>query len=174
MKKLIFISSIVPDAEPYWNEAFTRSANNVFLGIVNALPKDLEVSLWSCKASPSFPKGPLWLKGGKATLENGQIIHFLPAINIRFVKNIIWGLICIIKILLWRFTHPSGKCTILTYNNTVPPLESLYLASIISNVRLFAILYDLGIPPTNLKLSKSVRLGYLYTEWKAKKTIKKN
>lgn len=173
MKKLIFISSIVPDAEPYWNEAFTRSANNVFLGIANAFPQDLDVSLWSCQATPSFPKGPFWLKGGKATLDNGRTVNFLPTINIRFVKNIIWGCICIFKIVCWRIKHISGKCTILTYNNTVPPLESLRFASKLSGSRLYAILYDLGIPPKNLKLSKSVRLGYRYSEWKAKMTIKK-
>ena len=37
---LLFISNIVPDREEYWNEAFTRAGNNVFLGMSDAFPKN--------------------------------------------------------------------------------------------------------------------------------------
>lgn len=89
---LLFISNIVPDKEPYNCIGFTRSSNNVFLGIEKALPDDSEAELVSCRPIVSFPKGPLWLKSEDVCLRNGRIIHLLPCINIKIIKNIYWGL----------------------------------------------------------------------------------
>ncbi len=173
MKNLIFISNIVPDREEYWNEAFTRAGNNVFLGIVDALPQDLNVELWSCRPSPSYPNGKLWLKGHKYKLDDGRIIKFVPTLNLKFIKNIVWAINCFFKILWWRMKHLREECTLLTYNNDPPPIEALLFACRLCHIKLYGMLYDLGIPPENLHLSGATRLAYRYMNQTAKFSIKR-
>ena len=90
--KLIFVSSITPDNERYWNAAFTRSGNNVVSGIAQSIPSNYDVELWSCQPIPSYPKGKLWIGGYKDNLPDGKEIQFLPILNLKFVKNYFWGL----------------------------------------------------------------------------------
>lgn len=169
----IFISNIVPDREEYWNEAFTRAGNNVFLGMVDAFPKNLEVELWSCRPSPSYPKASLWLKAHDAVLENGRVIHFIPTLNIKFIKNIVWAINCFFMIIWWRLTHLHEECTLLTYNNDPPPIEALYFACRLCRIKIYGMLYDLGIPPKNLKISRATRFAYRYMDKTARFAIKR-
>ncbi len=169
----IFISNIVPDRKEYWNNAFTRAGNNVFLGMTQAFPTDLDVKLWSCRPSPSYPKAPLWLKGHNAVLDNGRVIHFIPTLNIKFIKNIVWAIICFFKIIWWRLTHLREECTLLTYNNDPPPIEALYFACRLCRIKIYGMLYDLGVPPKNLNISKATRLAYRYMDKTARFAIKR-
>lgn len=170
---IIFISNIVPDKEEYWNDAFTRSGNNVFYGIVNSFPNNIRVELWSCRPTPSYPHGPLFLKSHKDTLDNGRVIHFVPSLNIKFVKNVMWGVNCFFKIIWWRLSHLWEECTLLTYNNDPPPIEALYFACRLCNIKIYGMLYDLGVPPVTLKLSKATRIAYHYMDRTARFVIKR-
>ena len=168
---LLFISNVVPDKEEYWNTAFNRSGNNVELGIASNLPQDTE--LWSCPALPSFPRGRLFYRGRKVELENGRNISILPALNLKFIKSIFWGILCFNRIILWRLKHWGEDCVVLTYNNDPPPFEYLLAACRITGSKLFTILYDLGVPPATLKISRMTRLAYHYTDKVAHYVIKR-
>ena len=62
---------------------------------------------------------------------------------------------------------------VLVYNIYTPSIPLLYLACKVSNVRLYAILYDLGVPPKRLGRSELTMLGYRISEFFAKKYIPK-
>lgn len=171
--KLIFISSITPDKESYWNGAFTRSGNNVVTGIVDGIPSNIEMELWSCQPIPSFPEGKLWIGRHREELSNGRVIQFLPILNIKFIKNYFWGFCCFLKTILWRIGHIKEECVMLTYNNDTPPIEFLYWGCRLSGIKLYAILYDLGEPPQSFNIGRLTRFAYSYTNWWAKRIIKR-
>ena len=171
---ILFISSLVPDNPNYWSSAFTRSGQNVVRGIACSLREHVaNVELVSCKPLPSFPKGPLFIKSGSDVLDDGQNIHFLPTINLLFLKNIVWGVSALLYILKWSRKHPNKSRTVLVYNIYVPLISSLYRACKLTKSKLYAILYDLGVPPATLNLSVIKMFGYKQYEKLAHKFIPK-
>ena len=157
---LLFISSLVPDSSKYHNPAFTRSGQNVMKGIADALGKETSVELISCLPLPSFPNGPLWVRSSSDKNDDGQVIHFLPTINIIFLKNIIWGFSALIYILRWAKLHKDEPLNILVYNIYLPIISLVYRAARISKSKIYAILYDLGVPPAHLNLGRLKMFGY--------------
>lgn len=170
---ILFISSFVPDLPKYRNNAFTRSGNNVALGIIKGLKSDNNVTFLSFRPIPSFPNGPIWIGGETISLESGEIIKILPTLNIKIIKNIVCNIIAVFSILKWAYKERKSTRNILVYNIYVPAISSLYKVSRITKSKLFAILYDLGIPPKRLGLGKLTMLAYKIAEKKAKKYIPK-
>lgn len=171
---ILFISCLVPDTPKFWNPAFTRSGQNVSRGIADALPKlESDIELVSCKPIPSFPKGPIYIKSEDVVLDNGQKVHLLPTINLLFLKNIIWGISAYFFILKWKKRYKKQNRNILVYNIYIPIISLLYRASKRSKSKLFAILYDLGVPPAHLKLGTLKMFGYRQFEKLAYKYIPK-
>lgn len=168
---LLFISSIVPDTEYYHNAAFTRSGQNVMKGIADALCEEQDVELVSCRPLPSFPNGPLWVKSSTDTTDKGQLIHFLPTLNLLFVKNIVWGIYAYIYMLKWARKHKDERRDVLVYNIYVPIISALYRAAKNTQSKLYAILYDLGVPPAHLNLGRLKMFGYSQFEKLAYKYI---
>lgn len=157
---LLFISSLVPDRVNYHNPAFTRSGQNVMKGIADALGHENSVELLSCQPLPSFPKGPLWVKSSSDKNDDGQVIYFLPTINIIFLKNIIWGISALIYILRWARLHKNEPRNILVYNIYLPIISLVFRAARITKSKIYAILYDLGVPPAHLNLGRLKMFGY--------------
>lgn len=170
---LLFISSVVPDNAKYYNDAFTRSGNNVLLGIANGLKDEKNITFLSLKPMPSFPNGKLWISGGEDILDEGQKIKFLPTLNIKLVKNFIWNILSYLFILKWAAQYKRENRNILVYNIYLPSISTLYNAAKRTKSKLFAILYDLGVPPKRLGLSKVTMWAYRVGERKAKKYIPK-
>ena len=56
---LLFISSLVPDTKKYHNEAFTRSGNNVLLGIATSLDKKKQPGTIIFQTSAFISQSPL-------------------------------------------------------------------------------------------------------------------
>lgn len=169
---LLFISSIVPDDAKYHNEAFTRSGNNVLLGIAKGL-NNQSVELLSLRPMPSFPAGKLWIPKGEEILDTGQKIIFLPTLNIKLVKNVFWNILCYLFVLKWAAKHKNEPRNILVYNTYLPSISTLYKAARKTKSKLFSILYDLGIPPKRLGLSRVTMWAYKVGEKNAKKYIPK-
>ena len=170
---LLFISSLVPDTKKYHNEAFTRSGNNVLLGIATSLDKKNNPELLSFRPVPSYPKAPLWISGETAKLESGEVIKIFPTLNIKLSKNIFWNLLAILYILRWAFKYRYANRDILVYNIYIPSIASLFRVAKFTNSKLFTILYDLGVPPKRLGLGRLTMLGYKIGEKKAKKFLPK-
>ena len=166
---ILFVSNLVPDNKPYNGLGFARSANNVLIGIADALPKEEKTKLISCRPIASFPKGPLWIKKETVTLDSGRELLILPVLNLKVIKNIFWGF-CLKKIIKkWARENVDRK--VLVYNIYTPPISQLYKICKKTKSKLFAILYDLGVPPSTLKLNWITRWGYKAMEKKAYKYI---
>ena len=170
---LLFISNIVPDIERYHNSAFTRSGQNVMRGIADALASEPDVEFVSCQPVPSFPQGPLWIKRSVVKTEKGYILHFLPTLNILFFKNIVWGLYAFLYIVQWARRHNETRRDILVYNIYIPIISLVYAGAKFSKSKIYAILYDLGVPPEHLKLGALRMFGYRQFEKIAYKFIPK-
>lgn len=148
----LFISNVVPDVAPYNGAGFTRSGNNVLIGIVEALPED--ATIVSCRPIASFPKGPMWINGEEIKLTNGKTINILPTLNIKILKNIVWGWKIKTYIKRWAKMNPNATNNVLIYNLYTPPIKYVYEACKKYKCRINAILYDLGVPPkTGLELN---------------------
>lgn len=173
--KIAFISNIVPDRKEYWNDAFTRSGNNVLLGIANGLKiRNIDHDLFSCKPIPSFPRTKkYWISKSKDILELGQVITFLPALNFKIIKHIWWGFSSIVALINWKLNNIGKKCFVLVYNMYTPPLGFLYLCCKILNIRLYGMFYDLGVPSKNLKLGWLTMIGYHVAENFAKSLLRR-
>lgn len=169
---LLFISNIVPDRAPYNAAGFTRSGNNVLLGIANSLPTEEPATLISCRPIASFPNGPLWIKSEIVSLDDNKQVLILPTLNIKIFKNILWGFCIKRYISKWAKEHAGEVRNVLIYNIYTPPVSSVYKACKKYGCKLYGILYDLGVPPKNLKLSKLTMLGYRYMERMAMKYIR--
>lgn len=168
---ILFISNVVPDRAKFHNAAFTRSGNNVVLGIANSLPETEDVALISCRPTPSFPHGPLWIHGEETILDSGRKVKILPMLNVTILKNLLWGLLIKREIKKWAKEHAKEERRVLVYNIYTPPISSLYQACKETKSKLFAILYDLGVPPKRLGLGWLRMKGYEAMEKVAKKYI---
>lgn len=169
---LLFVSNIVPDRAPFNGQGFTRSGNNVLLGIAQALPESETPELLSCRPSTSFPHGPLWKKGETVKIqEDGPEIQILPTLNLKVLKNLFWGLQVKRYIRKWAARHKGERMDVLVYNIYTPPISWLYKACKRYGCKLTAILYDLGVPPARLGLSFLTMLGYQAMERQAKRYI---
>lgn len=168
---LLFISNVVPDKGTYQNAALNRSGNNVVTGICDSLPNDINYTLLSCRPVPSFPRGKIYIKGEKATLDSGREVYILPTLNLKLLKNIFWGIWIYFYIKTWAKKNRTESRDILVYNIYTPPISWVYRAAKSTRSRLSAILYDLGVPPKRLGLSKLTMLGYQIMEREAYKYI---
>lgn len=168
---ILFISNVVPDKERYRNPAFTRSGNNVLTGICDSLPNDNDTVFLSCRPVPSFPKSKIWYSKEKARLDSGKEVLLIPTLNIKVIKNVFWGFYCFFYILFCRNKQALRTEGVLVYNIYTPPISFLYWACRLTKIPLYAILYDLGVPPKRLGLSWMTMLGYRLMEKRAKKYI---
>lgn len=170
---LLFLSSIVPDTPKYHNAAFTRSGNNVLSGIAESLWKDGNCEMLSYAPMPSFPRGSFFVKSSTEVFPSGMTVNYAPVFNVKAIKNVAEGLYTYFWILSWAKRHKGEDLKVLVYNIYDPPIDILYRACKIINVKLYVILYDLGVPPKRLGLSKLTMLSYRISERAAKKYIPK-
>ena len=168
---LLFISNVIPDRAEFQNKALNRSGNNVVMGICDSLPEKINYTLLSCRPIPSFSGGKFFIKGEKVILDSGREVYLLPTLNIKFLKNLFWGIWLLFYVKKWAKKNRSEERNILVYNIYTPPISWINKAARTTQSRLTVILYDLGVPPTRLGLSKLTMLGYRMMEKEAHKYI---
>lgn len=170
---VLFISPLSPDREEYFNNALNRSGNNVLLGIAerlfHVLGDDVEFLCTPC--IPSYPKGPFYIKVKEDQLDNGAKLKFLRTLNLKIIKSKLWALDSAAYIKKWSKKHANEERKVLIYNTYHPSIEEIYKACHQTSSELYAILYDLGLPPARLGLSKMTMLGYKVAEKIAHKYI---
>lgn len=71
----------------------------------------------------------------------------------------------------WAKRYKGEDLKVLIYNTYHPPVDSLYAACKSVGARLYAILYDLGVPPKRLGMSWLTMFGYRMAEKVAEKYI---
>lgn len=167
---ILFISNVVPDIPKFNGSGFSRSGNNVLVGICENLPKN-DVTILSCRPIRSFPHSKFWINGEIVPLNSEKDIILLPTLNLKVVKNIAWGFSINKFIKKWAKLHQNEERIILVYNIYTPPISKLYKICKRNSCKLYAILYDLGVPPKSLKLSSITQMGYRWMERVAKKYI---
>ena len=164
---ILFISGLVP------NRGQSSSGGNALLGIAEALCKyaNESVELVSYPQTPSFPKGKLWIPKFSDSLNGNMEIRFLSTLNLKIIKSKLWGIqsACIIRD--WAKRHGDEDLKVLIYNTYHPSVDSIYDACKKVGAKLYAILYDLGVPSKKLGLSRLTMLGYRMTEKTAEKCI---
>lgn len=164
---ILFISGLVP------SNGQSSSGGNALLGIAEALCKyaNESVELVSYPQTPSFPKGKLWIPGYIDKLNDDKEIQFLPTLNLKIVKSKLWGIHSARIIRDWAKRHNGEDLRVLIYNTYHPSVDSIYDACKEVGAKLYAILYDLGVPSKNLGLSRLTMLGYRMAEKTAEKYI---
>lgn len=169
---ILFISSLVPEEQEFYTAAFSRSGQNVLKGIADKMIENNEgLDMVTCLPVPSFPKGPIIIRRRKLKYYKERNIVCLPTLNLLFIKNIIWGIYAFFYVLRWAKKHKTEDRNILVYNIYLPIISTLYKAARHTNSKIYAILYDLGVPPKHLKLGMLKTLGYRYYERLAHKYI---
>lgn len=164
---LLFISGLQA------HHGISNSGGNVVQGIAEALCYYLkdDVEFISHPSAPSFPNGPLWIGGVEEKFDDHHTISFLPTLNLKIIKSKMWGMACKKRILDWAKKHKNEQLKILIYNTYHPPIDDVYKACKTVGAELYAILYDLGVPPKRLGLGWSSMLGYRVAEQTAEKYI---
>ena len=119
----------------------------------------------------SFPNGPMWLSGKTDTLENGATVTILPTLNFKIIKTIHWSLQYAKIIKQWAKRHQGEDCKVFIYNTYHPSIDYIYKACKKAGVKLYCMLYDLGVPPKRLGLSRLSMYGYKRAERIAEKYI---
>lgn len=164
---LLFISGIVP------NKGQSSSGGNAILGIAEALcGLALEdVDIISYPQLPSYPKGRVWVPSFVDTLDCGKKVFFMSTLNLKIVKSKVWGWQCKKLIRQWAKKHEGESLKVLIYNTYHPPVDDIYSSCKAVGAKLYAILYDLGVPPKRLGLSHLTMFGYKRAEKVAEKYI---
>lgn len=164
---ILFISGIVCD------KSKSSSGGNAILGIAESLCQyaNESVELVSYPQLPSFPKGKLWISGYYDHLNNETEVFFLPTLNLKIIKSKMWGWQSARIIREWAKRHHGEDLKVLIYNTYHPSVDSIYDACKAVGAELYAILYDLGVPPKRLGMSRLTMLGYNMAEKTAKKYI---
>lgn len=170
---VLFISPLCPDRPEYHTKALNRSGNNVLLGIADHFYKVLgnNIEFVCTPCVPSYPNGKLWIKSNSDILDNGAKIQFLPTLNFKIIKSKLWAIQSKKYIKEWAKRHINEERKVLIYNTYHPAVEDIYKACKDTDSELYAILYDLGMPPKRLGLSKLTMLGYKMAEKQAFKYI---
>lgn len=171
---VLFISSLTPDRKEYWTNAFARSGFNAIKGVGFSMADLIghdNIEYVSMPSYQSFPNGPLWLPKKIDTLENGIKVTILPTLNLKVVKTIHWSIQYANYIRKWAKRHKGEDCKVFVYNTYHPSIDYVYKACKKAGVKLYCMLYDLGVPPKRLGLSKLSMYGYERAERIAEKYI---
>lgn len=164
---ILFISGLQPDGMQ------SSSGGNAVRGIAEALCKNAgeSVEFVSHPNVPSFPNGKLWIRGCNNEFNGGFKVYVLPTLNLKIIKSRVWGVCCKRVIKDWAKRHEGERLKVLVYNTYHPPIDDVYNACRSVGAELYAVLYDLGVPPKRLGLSWLTMIGYRLAEKTAKKYI---
>lgn len=164
---ILFISGLQP------NNGQSSSGGNAINGIAESLCNYAQddVEFVSHPNIPSFPNGPFRIKSQEESFDGNHKIQVLPTLNLKIIKSKFWGLECKRFIKKWALRHKGEELKVLVYNTYHPSIDSIYAACQAVGAKLYAILYDLGVPPKRLGLSWLTMLGYRIAEKVAEKYI---
>lgn len=168
-----FLGALVPDEQEYHNPAFRRSGILVQDGIINGLCKQkIKHIVYSLRPVPSYPNEKRVLFGRKSIhYKNQSNLVLLPFINILIIKSITYTFSLFFELIKWSISNRRKRRIILVYNAYSPPLPFVYWIGKLTRSKSVAILYDLGIPPKQLKLSPIKKGIYWFVEFFAKRYI---
>ena len=164
---ILFISGFQTD------KGQSSSGGNAVRGIADALCylSNEEVEFVSHPNIPSFPSGAVWVNGSEGKMSQGNQIHYLPTLNLKIIKSKLWGWFTRRFIKEWANRYKGEELKVLVYNTYHPPIDDIYEACHSVGAKLYAILYDLGVPPKRLGLSSLTMMGYRMAERTAEKYI---
>lgn len=172
---ILFIGTLVPDTHEFHNQAFSNSGNLVQEGIVDGLLKQgVQVDILSSQPVPSFPRSKILIcKRKKVNYKDKSIIKTLPGINVLFIRELMRGLNALFLIITWSIRNKDKKKCVIQYGVYSPPAPILHFACKITKCKYVSVLYDLGLPPKNLKLGLGRNFIYSLVDFFSKIVIPK-
>jgi hypothetical protein len=172
-KAVAFLGSLVPDNSEFDNIALRRSGNMVQDGIVCGLyEQNVDMIVFSLQPRASFPQDrKMFYKGRKIKYKERIYVYTVPFVNIVVLKTFCCFVVDFFCIVNWAIKKRNKDRFIMVYNTYTPPLPFIYLMGKLTKSKSVAILYDLGMPPKQLKLNLFKRSIYRCVEWSAKHFI---
>ena len=169
---IAFLGALVPDTEQYQNIALRRSGNLVQDGIACGLKSaGAEIEIFSVRPEPSFPRSRKLFLRGKTIDYKGIRMHLMSFLNILGIKTLWISLAEIFALIRWAISNRHNKRAIIVYNTYTPPLPIVLFIGMLTRSKTFAILYDLGMPPKELKMGSVRTFIYRCVELSAKTFI---
>ena len=170
---IAFLGTLVPDTKEFQNKALTRAGNMVQDGIVSGLQEQgAKLTVFSHRPIASFPGDKTLFCRKKKIKYSGSInLVLIPFINILLIKTITGALFDFVALLKWAIKNKNTERIILVYNTYTPPINFVYWMGKITRSKTAAILYDLGMPPKELKLNALKKTIYRFVEFFAKRYI---
>lgn len=168
-----FLGTLVPDDKEFQNKALTPAGNLAQDGIVCGLSKlGFDMTVLSHRPIPSFP-GDSTIFSSKRSLnyKNHIKLIVIPFLNILFLKTVTGAIYQFFGLIKWAYAHRKNQRFIVVYNPYTPPLPFVYWMGKLTGSKSVAILYDLGMPPRQLKLGRMKRMIYKFVEFFAKHFI---
>ena len=172
---VLFIGSLVPDAAEFRTTAFGYSGHLVQEGIADGfVSQGVQLEILSFRPISYFPRGEkMFYSRLRFNYNHLTKMVVVPIVNIILLRELFGGVYAFFSILIWSIRNIGKKQIVIQYGVFTPPLPFLYLATFFSSAKLISVLYDMGVPPTNLKLGYSRMLIYKFVEFYSKILIPK-
>lgn len=172
---VLFVGSLVPDNPEFRNSAFGYSGHLVQEGIVDGfVSQRIPVEILSFRPMSYFPRGDkLFCSRLKVNYNQSTKMVVAPIINLMLLRELFGGIYAFFSILIWSLRNIGKKQIVIQYGVYTPPLPFVYLATLFSKAKLISVLYDIGVPPSNLNLGRSRMLIYKFVDFYSKLLIPK-
>nr|WP_315217732.1 glycosyltransferase [uncultured Flavobacterium sp.] len=172
---VLFVGSLVPDNPEFRNSAFGYSGHLVQEGIVDGfVSQEIPLEILSFRPMSYFPRGDkMFCSRLKVNYNHSTKMVVVPIVNIILLRELFGGIYAFFSILIWSIRNIGKKQIILQYGVYTPPLPFVFLAALFSRAKLISVLYDIGVPPTNLNLGRNRMLIYKFVDFYSKLLIPK-
>ncbi len=168
---LAYVGLVVPDSSTYHNPAFNRSGNmfqeNWLIAIKEAgLVPDVILSQQPLRLFPH--SSVIWSPRKRVRLSSGLCVYLMPFLNLRILRQLSIGLVIVLKLVLWGWSHRQARNRIVfTYNLTEPSGIFTYVAARMIRAKAIAAVIDINIPGQTILATPLRRLDF----WLQKKLI---
>jgi glycosyltransferase involved in cell wall biosynthesis len=172
---VLFVGSLVPDTPEFRNSAFGYSGHLVQEGIVDGfISQGIPLEILSFRPMTYFPRGEkMFCSRLRFNYNHAIKMVVVPIINIMLLRELFGGVYAFFSILIWSIRNIGKKQIVIQYGVYTPPLPFVYLAALFSKAKLISVLYDIGVPPSNLNLGSSRMLIYKFVDFYSKLLIPK-
>ena len=161
---VLFLGPATPDDPRCLTKASSPAANAFQRSLVAALHAEAETRTLLYSPTPSWPRGPLFRSGRKATL-NGLPAKLLGFLNLAPLKALTMAPAIAIQALLWAWRSRRAERTIVVYNLSCPPALPALLAARLTGSRLIPFLCDVLVPGETVPDTLSRRAQFALERW---------
>jgi glycosyltransferase involved in cell wall biosynthesis len=158
-----FVGAWVPDQPAFHGSAFNRAGQMFQRGLARAWSAAglAPSTIYSIEPLPAFPRGTrLFGRRGRADVEDGHVVRFLPFVNMHPLKAVTAGVAAVGALTAWAWRHRKQPRIIHCFNLTMPPGIFLLFAARLTGSRAFVSLADVCKPGAVVPDTWAWRLDY--------------